>query len=323
MRRVLLCLLSLCISCSTERQQPAQPTNQKPASVAAVVTPRTAPGPVQSQPTSAPQPPKSAPATPELTYVEKTFGDATKPMPMLVALPGMGDTPENFARIFDKIEGPLRVIVVRGTMPRGAGFAWAEKGDRPALATSEEKLNALLEALPLLYPTEGKPLLTGFSQGGMLAFMIAARSPSLIQASFPIGGYLPQQFVPKEKPNDAVVIHAIHGEADGTISFSSAQQSLTTLRNLGFTVEMTSFSGLGHSISEQVRNTLYGQITRFTQPPKKPASNPPSTQSCELSKDCNAELEKLCPNKQGSANCLRPYTESGEHLLGVCQISCQ
>lgn len=55
-----------------------------------------------------------------------------------------------------------------------------------------------------------------------------------------------------------------------------------------------------------------------------PAPAPVET-SCETPSDCEART-RVCPRPHPHhvGNCVRPYTTSGEHLLGLCQeVSCE
>jgi phospholipase/carboxylesterase len=262
-----------------------------------------------------------AEAKPEaLTYIERIKGDATKPLPMVVAVHGLGDNPESFARVFDAYDGPMRIIVLQGITPFHDGYSWfdlssgldSEDATR-GVAFAAEQIESTLEELPNKYPTVGKPILTGFSQGGMLSFTVAARRPDLIQAAIPMAGFLPKKLMPTEKPTSIAPIYALHGDADARIAISLAKESVAALSALGYTATIESFAGVGHSLPLEVRAALYMKMHSLTLPPEK---------SCELISDCDAEIGLRCASGKGTANCIRPYTKSGEHLLGVCSIAC-
>ena len=273
-------------------------------------------------PKDAPTPAASQPApTITLSYLERVKGDAATPLPMLVAVHGLGDTPESFARVFDGYDGPMRIIVLQGITPFHGGFSWFDlsagiESDRATNGVNyaAAQIEAALEDLPKKYPTVGKPVITGFSQGGMLSFTVAAQRPDLIQAAIPLAGFLPESLLPTEPPRVLAPIYALHGAEDARIGISLASVSVRSLLKLGYIASLEPFAEVGHSLPPVVRQALYAKLRFLTQPPPK---------GCELSSDCNAELPLRCASGQGTVDCPRPYTESGEHLLGFCRVVCQ
>jgi phospholipase/carboxylesterase len=268
--------------------------------------------------TSAP-PPETALA--EVKYIEVVKGDATKALPMVVAIHGLGDRPEHFAALFDSYDSPARFIMVQGIKPFSGGFSWFDLGtpidsDEKAAGVdyAARSIAALLESLPKKYQTAGKPVVTGFSQGGMLSFAIAAQRPDLIQAAIPLAGFLPRKLLPTEKPANIAPIYALHGDADRRIEISLGQESVEKLSALGFSATLEPFVGVGHSLPAPVRASLFTKLKALTLPPVK---------SCELESDCSAEISARCASNKGSVQCIRPYTTSGEHLLGNCSVTCQ
>jgi hypothetical protein len=78
--------------------------------------------------------------------------DAHARLPMIVAVHGLGDRPEDFATLFDALPFAARVVALRGVTPYGDGFTWFPPGEAdrdPAAflaqwAPAEEALTARL-----------------------------------------------------------------------------------------------------------------------------------------------------------------------------------
>lgn len=111
-----------------------------------------------------------APSAP-LDYRERVTagGDPSKPLPMVIAVHGLGDRPESFAGLFDSLPVPVRVILPRGPIPWGRGASWFAISRPPdaemvaQMTRSADAIIALATTLAATRPTVGRPILTGFS----------------------------------------------------------------------------------------------------------------------------------------------------------------
>ena len=56
-------------------------------------------------------------------------------------------------------------------------------------------------------------LVTGFSQGGFLAYAIASRHPDVVAKAFPVSGSCPGPLIPKNHAKASPIV-AFHGTAD-------------------------------------------------------------------------------------------------------------
>lgn len=103
---------------------------------------------------------------------------ASRPIPVVVALHGLGSKPDDFGgpdiqKLADALS--IAVVSVSGTKTQGpATFSWAEDVERDR-ARVEKALAAVRDRV---IPAEGKVLLIGFSQGAQMAAEIAARQPA-------------------------------------------------------------------------------------------------------------------------------------------------
>lgn len=202
----------------------------------------------------------------DLDFVERVYNaDANATLPMLVVLHGLGDSPESFVEAFRGLSVPVRVIAARAPDKWGQGFSWFEtRVDAgtvtvfaDGVARAADRVAALLAELPARRPTAGRPLVSGFSQGGMLSYTIAARHPDSVAAAFPISGFLPSPIAPKDQPKGGFPpIFAVHGAADPRVDVGLARESVETLRRLGADVVLKEYPGVGHAISLEMRLEL-------------------------------------------------------------------
>ncbi|MFV8753269.1 alpha/beta hydrolase [Nannocystaceae bacterium ST9] len=249
---------------------------------------RDAPQPDPSHPSEPPsepppsEPPPSEPAPLELVageaagihYVELVTGDASPEaaLPMIVAIHGLGDTPENFAELFVGFDRPARVILPRGLDPQEGGWSWfpfrAASPDVDALAQSiagaADRLAPAIAELHQRRPSKGKPIVTGFSQGGMLTLMLAVEHSEQVGHAIAIGGWLPPPRWPQTKPPaDAPTIVALHGDIDKAVAFAPTKQAVEHLAALGWPAELHGYPNVGHAIPPAMRGEFFALLRSY------------------------------------------------------------
>jgi len=161
--------------------------------------------------------------------------DPASELPLVMAIHGLGDRPENFAPVLSDLDEPARLIVPRGLSAYGDGFSWfpfrgelREEALERGVRASAQALAKALEALQKTRPTRGRPIVTGFSQGGALSFALAVLHPTSVAASIPVGGWVAFP-LPKEAPAaPRPPITALHGAADSLIPVSPTRAARST-----------------------------------------------------------------------------------------------
>ena len=244
---------------------------------------RRAPQPTSAASTSAPH--KKPLEAGGVSYLELYTGGAipSQELVMLVAIHGLGDRPQQFQNLFRGLKLPARVILARGLDRYSRGFSWfpirVREMDKVRLAKGVRhaagKLAKMIEVLTKRYPTVGRPLVTGFSQGGMLSFALGVEHPQHISAALPLAGWLPDTMWPSKAPANAVPIVALHGDADTVLPIAPTRASVATLRKLGMKVELHEYPAVGHNVSPAMRRALYRQIALVAAQLGKP--NTPDT----------------------------------------------
>jgi phospholipase/carboxylesterase len=188
---------------------------------------------------------------------------------MVIAVHGLGDRPEQFVNLLGGLPFPARIIAPRAPIPWRKGHAWFDYygGDDAArahgLALAADVLAEFIEQVADARPTKGRPLLTGFSQGGMLSFAVATRRPELIAGAVPLAGKLERSMFPAAGPakGPAVPIRAFHGDQDRVVLAADAQATVAALRAAGRDATLELLPGLGHRGSVALRAKLYEALS--------------------------------------------------------------
>lgn len=256
------------------------------------VEPRAAASPPPAAPAKAPAPAPVVAATAyaraaDMEYLEVVHVPRGTPpekvplpdakLPMLVAIHGLGDSPENFQDLVIDLPVAARVILPRGLDPVESGYSWFPVRARSAdvaglskgIAAAGDRLAALIIVLQQTRPTVGLPVITGFSQGGMLTFELAVHHPELVGGAIPVGGWLPPPLWPSALPAHRPLpkIVALHGEVDTAVKLLPTQEAVEHLETLGWPVSLRRYPEVGHAIPPVVRRELYQQLQRALEQP--------------------------------------------------------
>jgi phospholipase/carboxylesterase len=246
-------------------------------------TPQTSVASPQAQaPSAAPVVPPPA-AEPGITtraeiggvhYLEQMMGGAQpdERVPMIVALHPMGGDPADFLPLLQRYRRRARLILPYGH-PSGGSYIWYDFGrDDVAgtLVTQEaDRIAGALAALVAARPTVGKPLVTGFSQGGIMAFALAVTHPEALAAAFPISGLLPPSLYPsaalssqQPRPSTLPPIAAFHGASDLAVPTQGARASIAELQRVGYAAELREYAGVEHDISGEEMGEILERIGR-------------------------------------------------------------
>jgi phospholipase/carboxylesterase len=202
-------------------------------------------------------------------------GDPDSPLPLIIAAHGLGDRPDRFKKLFLGLPFAARVIVPRAPGDYHQGYTWfateiedgqVKRLDYAAMRESAQRLAWLAEALAIQWPTAGKPVITGFSQGGILSFVVAASHPEAVSAAIPMSGLWPREMRPSgplEAAGSRPVVVALHGEEDSLVLFDDAHESVEAMKALGINARMDPYPDVAHRISAEMRLRLYELLQEF------------------------------------------------------------
>jgi phospholipase/carboxylesterase len=205
-----------------------------------------------------------------LYLIEVILGEAAfeDPLPMVVLLHGRGDRVRVPGGPFGGVPTPMRLILPQGPQRLGQGYTWLPVSitqNRPAdlgqsLRERAGQLADLVRTLQSSHPTLGKPVVAGFSQGGMLTLTLALHHGDLFAAAFPLASWAPPMLWPGGGPNEEgpLPIRSLHGDADPIIPLGPTRDLFARLEAQGWDVFLQTFEGVGHIMSPAM-NAVFEQ----------------------------------------------------------------
>jgi phospholipase/carboxylesterase len=209
---------------------------------------------------------------PPLEYLEylSAGADTKEKLPVVLAIHGLGDSPGNYIGLYETLPIEARIIAPRAPTSYGPGFSWfsiripfrANRSLGEGIGAAADLIGNLLDWLSVNVPMKGKPIVTGFSQGGMISFAVAVRHPEKIRAAIPMSGAIPQSLLEGKPPlaSRSVAIRALHGDADDMVPVEPARKTVRMLREKGWDVELKEYPGTGHTISDNMHSDLFAHI---------------------------------------------------------------
>ncbi len=210
-----------------------------------------------------------APAAQALVYEEVVTGGAAADdaLPLVIGIHGLGDSPAGVREIAARFPGRARFVLPRAPTPYGPGFAWfpyhAGRGTAQQYADgvggAATLVAATIRAVRASRPSTGKTIVTGFSQGGMIAYALAAQHADIVDAAIPIAGYLPMPLLPRAGTR-LPTIRALHGDADPIVPLARDEACVAALRALGADISLHTYRGVPHTMTEAMRVDLNAEI---------------------------------------------------------------
>lgn len=199
-----------------------------------------------------------------ITFVELFPHGADESSPLVVAIHGRGDRPDNWVQTWSAFPERVRVALPRALHPLDDGWSWFEFRE----GMTDEQFGAEVGAAEArLWPAiaelaaGGRPIVTGFSQGGILSFALASRHGDAIAAAFPVAGSCPGPLLPRAGTRAAPLV-AFHGTGDDVLAFRWGKGAVDAFRESGNSAELRTYPGVGHAMTPAMRADLWGEIQK-------------------------------------------------------------
>jgi phospholipase/carboxylesterase len=202
----------------------------------------------------------------KLKVLELVVGGASpeEELPILVMLHGLADRPRLPAPSARHPGRPARIFLPRGPYVFERGFAWyphrAREGKLDAmhiaLEGTAQHLALFLRAIDALHPSPCKPIVSGFSQGGMVSLAAALARPEVMSEAIIGAAWIPPTLLPEERPEVVVPIRMMHGLADPIVPPEPAVELARELERRGFDIELRLFDDAAHAMSREMDVTL-------------------------------------------------------------------
>lgn len=193
---------------------------------------------------------------------------ATESSPLIVVIHGRGDHPKHWVEGWRGFPARAQIVLPRAFDAFGeGGWSWFELRDGmtaeelgKSVGDSETKLWRAIEKVagPTRKNTKNI-IVTGFSQGGMLSYVMASRHPDAILRSFPIAGFCPKPLLPEGK---AAPVSAFHGTEDTILKVHAGRDTVSAFKAKGNEAEMREYMGVGHTITKEMRHDWWSAILK-------------------------------------------------------------
>ncbi len=217
----------------------------------------------QSKAPPAKEEPAPVVAVGDIQFVEKKVGAVTESSPLIVAIHGLGDTPENFIELFGDAPFAAVILAPRAPIKYGDGFAWYQPPGASTPAQMEAEIRAADAALwaAIDKRAKGRPVIvTGFSQGGVMSYAAAAWHPAQVRHAFPVAGRLPANLWPTAGGTPPAPTDALHGSDDTMIPMADGQATIKAFKAAGSKAAIHMYGGVEHDVMA-MRDDLFAGIT--------------------------------------------------------------
>jgi phospholipase/carboxylesterase len=187
---------------------------------------------------------------------------ADESSPLIVAIHGMGDRPDRWVDDWKQFPHKAQIALPRAFDRQGDGWSWFEFEDG---MTDEQFGTAVGAAEARLWrgiaELAGKRrlIVTGFSQGGILAFAFASRHPDVVLRAFPIAASCPGPLLPKDKAKAAPLL-AFHGTTDTVLDIKWGREAVHAFKEQGNEAELREYAGVGHRLTAEIHRDLWDAI---------------------------------------------------------------
>jgi len=177
-------------------------------------------------------------------------------MPLVILMHGRGADAHDLSDLAPMLDDGYRFVFPNAAKPfepmPGYSFGWSwfdgwpPEGD--SIVDSRMKLLALIDELVGRYPTpEGKIIVAGFSQGGMMAIDVGFRTKQKIAGIVVMSGAIYEKDAP---PLRKLPVLIIHGSEDDMIPLFAAQRTRFVLEENGIVPEYHEFP-IGHHVTPE------------------------------------------------------------------------
>ncbi len=203
-----------------------------------------------------------------IRYLERVSAgsDPAAALPMVIMFHSRGATPESFGGHHHHLKGPARVITPAAPDRLGSGYSWfklpARTDDQDELADQMEDaadtMANFISDIVRCRPTSGVPVVTGSSQGGSMAYLMASEYPQLVRGAVAILGWLPERLWNRYM----APTEGLHGVSDKTVPYNRTAQYAQAMQAAGAPFTFRSYD-TGHAVSADMSRDWHGAVNRM------------------------------------------------------------
>lgn len=203
--------------------------------------------------------PASSPEPFPFEFLEEPAG-SVEALPMIVAIHGNNGHPERMMAMARSCGLRARLVAPQAPRRTTNGWSWfdlrtpnPEHIDVPEAVRMADLLSGMVRRLGEERPTVGRPVITGFSQGGILSYTVSARSPEVVSAAVPVSGVFFPSMKPEGRASALPPIRALQPERDPQIPLAFAKAVAKRFADEGADIELKVLEGVAHGFGAEVR----------------------------------------------------------------------
>jgi phospholipase/carboxylesterase len=208
-------------------------------------------------------------------------------LPLAIFLHGRGSDSADLADLAPMIDGGYRFVFPDAPSPfepspgMRFGFTWFDgwPATRRSIGRSRALLLAFIAELQKRYPTpEGRTLLGGFSQGGLMSLDVGFRTATPLAGIVVMSGALFEEEMPDFAARHRTPVLIVHGSEDEVIPVMAARRARRVLEDQGLEPDYEEFP-MGHQVSEDSMQMVRRFLRRCLLPTGSPSQQTPSSDS--------------------------------------------
>lgn len=199
-------------------------------------------------------------------YIEVVKGTDNKNLSLLIAFHYSSGNPSETIGDYDGLKKPVRIIIPKGNNKKRDGFSYYpidyyQKDSLTQYLLAKITVDSIARFVKSVEIKYGqKAIVSGISQGGDIAFLLAKYYPELCKASFPFAAVIPSNTIQelKNKAVKKVPIYLFQGESDKIVSVVSTRKKIKEIGKM-LKISLHTYPNVGHEISSQMK-TDYSKI---------------------------------------------------------------
>ncbi len=192
-------------------------------------------------------------------YVDVAKGPEIESLPLLIAFHYSSGNPLETIGDYDSIKTPLRIIIPKGNFKKRNGFSYYptdyyKKDTLTQIGLSRitvDSISKFVQAIEMKY--NQKAIVSGISQGGDIAFLLAIYHAELCRASFPLAAVIHSNIIKEVKRGSVKIpIYLFQGEADEIVSVHFTRKKVKEIGDR-LQLQLFTYRGVGHDISAEMK----------------------------------------------------------------------
>ena len=197
-------------------------------------------------------------------YIEFAIGGAPQGarLPLIIFCHSRGTNPAGMKHWLESLNVQARVVMPIATVKDPGPIWWRGKAsdqDQKTLAAEmrreSRRMAKFVQEANRCLGGVGKPIVTGHSQGGMMALAVATAAPGSVRAAIPVSAWIPVELWPRALPPTKM----IHGGKDTTVTYARTADFVERANGFGLPIGLVTVPNNGHGfqgLSDTWRNAV-------------------------------------------------------------------